>query len=128
MPRFRPLSPSALLVPLAALALTATACGGDDDAGAATFDVELGAMVIVPATLTVPAGEVVLHVTNTDMTVHDLVVNSKGTPPLQPGQSYDLPLGEIAAGEYRMWCDQQGHEQMVGALVVTDAPATTAAG
>ena len=109
-------------------AITLAGCGGDDGSGASTFDVELGPMTFVPATLTVPAGQVVLHVTNTDMTVHDLVVASKGTPPLQPGESYDLPLGEVAAGEYRMWCDQPGHEQMVGALVVTDAPATTAAG
>ena len=100
------------------------ACGGDGGGDAARFDVALGRFVIEPATLTVPAGAVELRVTNTDTMVHDLVVASKGTRPLQPGESYDLPLGDIATGEYRMWCDQPGHAEagQTGVLVVTPPP------
>ena len=105
--------------------LAAAGCGGDDDAGGTTVvDVALGPMVFEPSVVTVPAGEVELRVTNTDSVVHDLVAASKGTRPLRPGESQALPMGELAPGEYRMWCDQPGHEAMVGTLVVTAAPAT----
>ena len=117
MPARTPLRLASCLVTVAALG----ACGGDDGGDAVRVDVALGRFVIEPATVTVPAGEVELRVTNTDTMVHDLVVASKGTRPLQPGESYDLPLGAIEAGDYRMWCDQPGHADagQTGTLTVT---------
>lgn len=113
------------LLAVAAASLVAVAgCGGDDGADATVVDVALGNMVFAPDVITVPAGEVELRVTNTDAVVHDLVAASKGTRPLQPGESQTLPMGELAAGEYRVWCDQPGHEAMVGRLVVTPADDT----
>jgi uncharacterized cupredoxin-like copper-binding protein len=110
-------------VALAAVS-TLAACASESAAVDATVvEVRLGNYVIEPSVLTVPAGPVELRVTNTDTIVHDLVVASKGTRPLQPGQSQTLPLGELSAGEFRMWCDQPGHAAMgqVGRLVVTAA-------
>jgi plastocyanin len=116
---------------LAAAALGLSACASESEAGdVIVADVTLGALVIEPSVLTVPAGEVQLRVTNADVVVHDLVVASKGTRPLRPGQTQELPLGEIAPGEYRMWCDQPQHAALgqVGTLVVTPAPAAPATG
>jgi plastocyanin len=117
------------LVVLAALGMTA--CAPESEArDVVVADVALGSLVIEPAVLTVEAGDVELRVTNTDVVVHDLVVASKGTRPLQPGQTQVLPLGEIEPGEYRMWCDQPQHAAMgqVGTLVVTPPAAVAPAG
>ena len=61
--------------------------------------------------------------------VHDLVVHGKGTRPLAPGQTQVLHIPDVAAGEYRMWCDVPGHAQagQVGTLVVKAATNETAA-
>jgi hypothetical protein len=41
--------------------------------------------------------------------VHDFVVHGRGTRPLAPGQSQVLHIPDVAAGEYRMWCDMPNH-------------------
>jgi hypothetical protein len=120
---------------LAAVVLGASAmssCGGSSGAGASdvtVLEVELGRFVIVPPLLTAPAGNLELHVTNVDDSmVHNLVVAGKGTKQLEPGQSQTLPMGEIVAGEYRMWCDMPGHAQagQTGVLSIEPAPAAQA--
>ena len=93
-----------------------SSCGGgsDADAAAATVvEVELGRYTIAPSPLVVPAGALELVVTNVDdALIHNLVVNGKGTRSLAPGESQTLPMGEVGAGDYQMWCDVQGHAQM----------------
>ena len=101
-----------------------TSCAGDSKAAAdaTVLEVNLGRFVIEPAVVEAPAGDLELRVTNVDPDmVHDLVVNGKGTRRLAPGQSQTLEMPDVAAGEYRMWCDVQGHANagQVGALVVT---------
>jgi uncharacterized cupredoxin-like copper-binding protein len=120
---------------LAGVALAAaafTSCGGDSDAGASdatVLEVELGRYTITPGALAAPAGELELVVTNVDdALVHNLVVAGKGTRQLAPGESQTLPMGAIAIGEYRMWCDVQGHAQagQTGTLRIDPAPAAPA--
>jgi uncharacterized cupredoxin-like copper-binding protein len=110
-----------------------SSCGGGSSASsdATVLEVQLGRYIITPAVLVAPAGELELRVTNVDdALVHNLVVFGKGTRMLAPGESQTLPIGEIGAGEYRMWCDVPQHADLgqTGALRVEPAaaaPATT---
>jgi uncharacterized cupredoxin-like copper-binding protein len=106
-----------------------SSCGGSSEAtGATVVEVELGRFVIDPAVIEVPTGDVVLKVKNVDPDLpHNLVVYSKGTKTLAPGDSQTLEIPAVAVGEHRMWCDVQGHAQMgqVGALVVVPSAATS---
>ena len=104
-----------------------SSCGADSEASAATVvEVRLGRFSIDPATVEVPAGDVELRVTNVDSGLpHNLVVAGKGTRTLAPGASETIDIKDIAVGEYRMWCDVQGHAQMgqVGSFVVVPVAA-----
>jgi nitrite reductase (NO-forming) len=110
-----------------------TSCSSDSSAAAdnaTVLDLDLGQMVLEPTVLEAPAGDLVLRITNTDPNmVHDLVVYGKGTRRLAPGESQTLEIPAVPAGQYRMWCDVEGHAEagMTGRLVVTQAtaPATT---
>lgn len=107
-----------------------SSCGGGADAADATVvEVELGRYTISPSLLTAPAGALELVVTNVDEAlVHNLVVAGKGTKSLAPGESQTLPIADIAAGDYQMWCDVQGHRQagQTGTLRVDPMPVATA--
>ena len=109
----RPRMP-AIVTAAALVAAVLSSCGASTSASDVTVvEVELGRYTITPSVITAPAGELELRVTNVDVgLVHDLVVASKGTRRLAPGESQTLPVGELAVGEYRMWCDMQGHAQM----------------
>ena len=107
-----------------------SSCGGSSSAAddATVVEVNLGRFTIDPAALEVPAGDVQLKVKNVDTELaHNLVVYGKGTKTLAPGDSQTLEIPAMAVGEYRMWCDMQGHAAMgqVGSFVVVPAPATT---
>jgi manganese oxidase len=84
-------------------------------------EVELTEFAIRPATINVEAGaDVVLRVTNAGVAQHDLeVVGVGATSMLDPGETEDLRLGALAAGEYRLLCTVAGHEGagMSGTLV-----------
>ena len=105
-----------------------SSCGGGsgaDAANATVVEVELGRYTITPSLLTAPAGALELVVTNVDEAlVHNLVVAGKGTESLAPGQSQTLSVAAIAAGDYQMWCDIEGHRQagQTGTLRVDPAP------
>jgi uncharacterized cupredoxin-like copper-binding protein len=102
-----------------------TSCANDSSAAgddANVVDVNLGRFVVDPAALEVPAGDLVLRVTNVDSDLaHDLVVHGKGTRRLAPGESQTLEIPDVVAGEYPMWCDVPGHAAagQTGTLVVT---------
>lgn len=104
-----------------------TSCSNESSAAgqdATVLDVTLGRFVLEPAVLQAPAGDLVLRITNGDPDmVHDFVVHGKGTRRLDPGESQTLKIPEVAAGEYRMWCDVPGHAAagQTGTLVVTPA-------
>ncbi|HEX4980517.1 MAG TPA: cupredoxin domain-containing protein [Ilumatobacteraceae bacterium] len=109
-----------------------SSCGGGsgaDASDATVVEVELGRYTITPSLLTAPAGALELVVTNVDEgLIHNLVVAGKGTKSLAPGESQTLPMGEVAVGEYQMWCDVQGHRQMgqTGTMRIEPAPAAPA--
>ena len=118
--------PTAAIIGLTLLA----SCGGNSSAAsdATVVEVELGRFIIDPAVVEVPAGNVELKVTNVDPELaHNLVVYGKGTRTLSPGDSQTLDIPAMAVGEYRMWCDMQGHAQMgqVGSFVVVPVTAST---
>ena len=79
------------------------------------FQVELGHYTIVPAELTLPAGEFELVVTNRDpQLAHSLVLLKRGTRVLAPGESQTLRVlngQEPTVGDYVMFCDVPGHQQ-----------------
>jgi nitrite reductase (NO-forming) len=110
--------------PLTSCADDSSAEGGD----ATVLDVSLGRFVIEPAVLTAPAGDLELRVTNVDPDMqHNLAVNGKGTRTLAPGETQTLHMQDVAAGDYRMWCDMPGHAAagQVGTLAVEAARAPT---
>ena len=122
------LSWSAFGLALAALVLGFFALGrvgspesADGASSSATvLDVELGSLKLLPNALTAPAGELTIRVHNGDAAVHNFSVLGEKTPDLQPGESFDLELGDVAAGDYEMECLIPGHKEagMNGTLTV----------
>ncbi|HET7483184.1 MAG TPA: multicopper oxidase domain-containing protein [Actinomycetota bacterium] len=89
---------------------------------AETLRVELGDLFIKPAKLSAPAGPITIEVHNGGGTQHNFSVDKLGaTPMLDPGQSYTLDLGDVAAGTYEYICQVPGHADsgMRGTLTVT---------
>lgn len=80
------------------------------------YRVELGHYTITPAELTLPAGSFQLVVTNTDpQLAHSLVLLKRGTRVLAPGESQTLRVlegQEPNVGDYVMFCDVPGHQQL----------------
>ena len=105
-----------------ASAAALSSCASDSDAADATvLEVNLGRFLIEPSMVEAPVGDLEMRVTNVDPEmVHDLVVLGKGTRRLAPGESQTLKIADVEPGEYRMWCDVQGHAiaGQVGMLVV----------
>ncbi len=103
------------------------AAPGTAVAAAAPVEVTLGDLFIEPGALVVPAGDVTLAVTNEGATAHDLTVEELGvaTPSIDGGGSASLPLGELAAGEYTLYCSIPGHRSggMEATMSVTVASA-----
>ena len=98
----------------------------------ASVDVALSEFAITPAAIEVAAGGT-LEITNEGGIDHD--VHVKGTDLASPliggGQSASLSLGDLAAGEYTIYCAVAGHEAagMTATLtVVGTAPPGAAAG
>jgi FtsP/CotA-like multicopper oxidase with cupredoxin domain len=90
------------------------------NSSATVLDVELGSLKLLPNALTAPPGELTIRVHNGDAAVHNFSVLGEKTPDLQPGESFDLELGDVAAGSYEMQCLIPGHKEagMNGTLTV----------
>ena len=125
------LAPIARIVVLATAAAVAGACGADQPAGSPT-PVPSGTLAVNahefkydPSTLTAPAGQVTIAVTNTGNIEHEfeifkgdhLVDEVEG---LVPGVTKTLTV-TLEAGEYTYVCKLAGHEEqgMKGTLTVT---------
>ncbi|WP_318244511.1 multicopper oxidase domain-containing protein [Oerskovia merdavium] len=78
-----------------------------------TVEVEARDMRFFPATIEVPAGDtLVLVVTNTDTTVHDLVLDTGATSGrLAPGATETFEVGVVGRA-VDGWCSIVGHRQM----------------
>ncbi|OCI29795.1 multicopper oxidase domain-containing protein [Oerskovia enterophila] len=86
-----------------------------------TVEVEARDMRFFPATIEVPAGDsLVLVVTNTDSTVHDLVLDTGATSGrLSPGATETFEVG-VVGRTVDGWCSIVGHRQM--GMVLTIEP------
>jgi FtsP/CotA-like multicopper oxidase with cupredoxin domain len=72
--------------------------------------------------LEIPAGNVILRVTNDGSMVHNLVIEALGvrTPNIDPGRSFELDLGQLTDSSYEAICDIPGHREagMVTTLTI----------
>jgi manganese oxidase len=132
----------ALVLALAALVLGFIALGnigGDEteSAGAADgggevtyLDISLGALKLEPNHLMAEPGHIVLRVQNTDSQVHNLTIDGTATPDLQPNATTELDLGQLAAGDYEMFCEIPGHKDagMQGTLMVAAGAGSAGSG
>jgi FtsP/CotA-like multicopper oxidase with cupredoxin domain len=121
----------AMLIALGALVLGFFALGRGDDGDASAgggeaaadvvyVDLELGALKLQPDHLMAEPGHVIVRVTNVDTQVHNVTINGIKSPDLQPDETAELDLGELAAGDYEMFCEIPGHKEagMSGTLMV----------
>jgi plastocyanin len=99
-------------------AATATAVAGPPTAVApGALAVHLKDFTIVPAAISVPAGDLALAVVNDGPTPHDLAIRDGGgivvarTQDLAPGRSETL-TAHLAAGTYTTFCALPGHESL----------------
>ena len=109
-----------------ALSPTAQAAGAAAPADAVVFEIELGDLWVKPATIDVPAGEVVvLDVVNSGAMPHDLKVDgATGTDLLDPGERQQVTVGPFEQNT-EAWCTVPGHREagMVLDIVVAGADA-----
>ncbi len=103
---------AALVLAIFGLQEDSSASGGESGGGGVTeIDVDLAEWSIGPLMSEIPAGEIVLNVTNRGSMVHNLSIPALGikTADLQPGESEKLELGNVADGQYDMLCEIAGH-------------------
>lgn len=92
-----------------------------------TITVGLVDFALDPSELSVDSGKLLIEVTNAGPTPHNLTIRDAAgdsvlaTPDLRRGESATLE-GELAAGEYTIFCALPGHESlgMRGTLTVGD--------
>jgi FtsP/CotA-like multicopper oxidase with cupredoxin domain len=109
----------------------------DDDGGdggsstSSELNVQLSEFSI-DGQLTAPEGEVTLEVVNAGAIEHNLAVRGTDitTPNLQSREVAILPLGELSAGTYELYCTIAGHESsgMVNELTVVEGEVPVAEG
>ncbi|MEM9468403.1 MAG: multicopper oxidase domain-containing protein [Actinomycetota bacterium] len=115
-----------LLIITAGFAAVAIYAINNDSSGAgpvsSTLDINLEEFSIT-GDLVAPAGDITLLVHNNGSMDHNLAVRELGliTPNFGSGGTVSLPLGELAPGEYTLFCEIAGHEAagMVATLTVT---------
>lgn len=92
-----------------------------------TVEVEAQDMRFVPDRIEVPAGDrLVIEVTNTDVAVHDLVLDGGATSGrLAPGATATVDVGVVGA-DLEGWCSVAGHRLMGMTLDVVVTGGTTA--
>ncbi len=102
---------------------------GSSSAAAASSTVEITLSEFsITGNLTVPAGKVVLNVSNKGTVEHNLtfVSSGKATKNLGAGTTQTLDLGELKPGSYEIECSIAGHKDagMKATLTVTEAGAS----
>ena len=119
-----------LAASLVALAFVA-GCGGGGGGGgsqpAGSIKVTMTEFKFDPSTVSAPHGKVVLFLVNGGSVAHDLIVSDSsgnrvaGSELVSAGDSNVFTIDNIAAGTYKIFCDQPGHEAsgMKGTLTIT---------
>ena len=124
MRRFLAVTFACVLLPAVA------ACGGGGGGAsqpAGSTKVTMTDYKFAPADLNVKSGKAVFFLINSGGVSHDMVVFSSdgkrvaGSELVQPGNSSVFTVDNLAAGSYRVVCDQPGHEDlgMKGTLTAT---------
>jgi FtsP/CotA-like multicopper oxidase with cupredoxin domain len=116
---------SLLIITAGFVAVALYAINNDGDGSgpiSSTLDINLEEFSIT-GDLTAPAGDITLLVHNNGSMEHNLGVRELDllTPNFGSGGTVSLPLGELAPGEYTLFCEIAGHEAagMVATLTVT---------
>lgn len=111
-----------LVLSLLVLTLLAASCSKDDELGGEVTLDDIGAEAAVPlidlsefairGDLAVPAGRVVLDVLNNGAAPHNLhLANGPVTKDLNSGDGTLLDVGDLAPGNYELYCDIPGHRE-----------------
>ena len=119
----------AVVTPVVVLALVgigvlvASNWGGDDEPPftGTVLTMELGEYYI-SGDLTAPAGAIRIEAVNVGRDKHNIGIRRvKISREMQPGDSLTLDVGELAAGEYELFCDVLGHVEagQVATLTIT---------
>ncbi|MEP7114441.1 MAG: sulfocyanin-like copper-binding protein [Ilumatobacteraceae bacterium] len=118
---------SAMFLIAGVVLIVSIASGGGDTTSTtapyvgSTLDVVLGDYVIL-GDLTAPAGNVRLQAVNQGGIIHNVGIRRGPiSGDIQPGKSFTIGLGSLAAGTYQLYCDLPGHVEqgMIADLVVT---------
>lgn len=121
----------AVAVALAAAAvLGLAACGGGGASGgqpAGSIKVTMTEFHFDPSTLDEKAGKLVFFLVNAGTVQHDMIISDSngnrvaGSDLVSAGDSSVFTVDNIAAGTYKYFCDQPGHENsgMKGELTVS---------
>lgn len=87
------------------------AAGPEGSTEVSVIELDLGALKLSPEHIMAPPGDVIVRVTNVDSQVHNVSILGSRTKDLQPGESQDLELGQLAVGVYNMFCEIPGHNE-----------------
>lgn len=103
--------------------------GGTGGGAEAMPEVTLSEFAIEPGDVRVTAGGM-LHVTNSGSIAHNLVVTDEDlrTEDLASGATGELPIGDLAPGQYELVCEIPGHADsgMTGTLTVVPGDGSAA--
>ena len=92
------------------------------EASVEIISLNLGAMKLEPASLTIPAAGAKLKITNIDGVNHSLIIPDLGiaTPELKPGETLTIDVPPSPEGTFEMWCGVAGHKEagMKGTVTV----------
>jgi plastocyanin len=110
--------------------IAAAACGGSGGGGssqpAGSVKVTMTEFKFDPAALSVKPGTATFYLVNSGTVAHDMIIvgpsgsRVAGSELVQPGNTSLFTVDNLAAGSYRIICDQPGHEAsgMKGTLSV----------
>lgn len=110
---------------------TSVSTGGEVSGTPTRLAVAASEFKFSPATLTAPAGPVVIDVHNSGAIQHTMGLKdaaAKVTPNIDPGQTQALDLGSLKAGSYTLVCTIPGHEAAGMKATLTVGGAGAAAG
>ena len=118
-----------LAVALASMALLAGCGGGGGGPSqpAGSIKVTMTEFKFEPSTISVPSGKVVFYLVNAGTASHDLVIRDStgkrlaASELVSAGDNFVFTVSTLAAGTYKFFCDQPGHEAsgMFGSLTIT---------
>lgn len=123
---------AAFAATIAVALLLIAGCGGSGGSGssgqpAGSIKVTMTEFKFDPATITAPSGKIVFFLVNAGGLSHDLAIRDSSDKRIatselvSAGDSKTFTVDNIAAGAYKFFCTQPGHEDsgMKGTLTVT---------